>query len=215
MYMWIYKDFVNNHMDDKEYEYRKGQYRQAPRMKGYDYCLAGAYFVTIVSCNRLPLFGNVMDGRMTTNAFGKIAMEEWFKSRSLQPNIRLDQEEFVVMPNHIHGIVHIEDMGGLSRGAASLRPYNSHPNGFKINVPAHSLGAIVRAYKSAVTYHTNSTCESRKLRVWQRNYYDHIVRNSAELEKIRNNIETNPANWNEDRFYPAEQSSEVIFKKES
>lgn len=179
----------------------KNSYRKSHRMKEYDYSLAGAYFVTMVSYDRLPLFGDVVDGHVEVTVYGEIAMEEWFRSTYLRPYIKLHLDEFIVMPNHVHGIVHIEEIAPFARGAASLRPYNGNSCNHSVNVSPCSLGAIIRAYKSAVTYRINSIRNTREVPVWQRNYFDHIIRNDQELVKIKDYIETNPGYWTGDRLY--------------
>jgi putative transposase len=202
--------------------------RRSYRMKGFDYSLSAAYFVTIVTYNRLSIFGDNKSGEDRLNQFGEIAEYEWYRSSNLRPYIQLFEDEFIVMPNHIHGIIHIintnETCRGAalphcpttndkSRGAASLRPYrmlqpsripdqddaslrpSRIPNINSINVTSKSLGAIIRAYKSAVTYRINAIRNSRGSPVWQRNYYDHVIRSETEYQGIWNYIEANPMNY--------------------
>ncbi|GAB4457170.1 MAG: transposase [Anaerolineales bacterium] len=170
-------------------------HRRSIRLKEYDYTQNGAYFVTIVTHQREHLFGRVVNGVMRLNEWGEIARREWFKTAELRPYVALFEDEFVVMPNHTHGI--IWNVGALRRnartgaGAADERPH----------VDAGSLGAIVRAYKSAVTYAINAARETRGMVVWQRNYYEHIIRNEADLNRIRNYIINNPLKWADDNLY--------------
>src|SRR5215203_7297939 len=123
-------------------------HRRSIRLKDYDYSQAGGYYVTIVVQGRECLFGEIVKREMFLNDFGKIADECWRSIPDHFPFVELGA--YVVMPNHVHGIIVITDNG---RGAALLRPYN-HPdindNPHKINVKPGSLGAIVRSYKSAV-----------------------------------------------------------------
>ncbi len=167
-------------------------HRRSIRLKGYDYTQNGAYFVTIVTYHREHLFGEVVNGVMLLNEWGEIARREWFKIGELRPYIELYDDEFVVMPNHAHGI--IWNVGALQRnsptgaGAADEKPH----------VEAGSLGAIVRAYKSAVTYAINAARQTRGMRVWHRNYYEHIIRNDADLKRIRDYIANNPLKWTKD-----------------
>jgi putative transposase len=94
------------------------------RLNEYDYSSPGAYFVTVVTYQRVCLFGEVTDGEMQINIFGGIAKDEWFHTTTLRPYVQLYKEEFVVMPNHIHGIIWIEELNnGNGRGAATLHPY--------------------------------------------------------------------------------------------
>ncbi len=170
-------------------------HRRSIRLKGYDYTQNGAYFVTIVTYQRQHLFGEIVNGIMKLNEWGEIARREWFKTAELRPYVELYDDEFVVMPNHAHGI--IWNIGALRRnartgaGAADEKPH----------VDAGSLGAIVRAYKSAVTYAINAARKTRGMVVWQRNYYEHIIRNDADLSRIRKYIAENPLKWADDNLY--------------
>jgi REP element-mobilizing transposase RayT len=166
-------------------------HRRSIRLKEYDYTQEGAYFVTIVTYQREPLFGEILDGAMNLNPLGEIAQREWFKTAELRPYVELYEDEFVVMPNHAHGI--IWNVGALRRNA---RTTDENPH-----VDAGSLGAIMRAYKSAVTYAINAARQTRGLVVWQRNYYEHIIRNDADLNRIRNYIINNPLKWADDDLY--------------
>ncbi len=178
-------------------------HRHSTRLKGYDYSLPGAYFVTILAYKRCELFAKVVDGQMILNEFGIIAVDEWFKTARLRRNISLYPDEMVVMPNHIHGIIRINSaVTEHCKGAASLRPY-SHSNLPDHNVPPDSLGAIVRAFKAAVTYRINGSGISPGTPIWHRNYYDHIIRDDGELQKIWEYIANNPREWVEDQFNSA------------
>jgi len=163
-------------------------HRKSIRLSGYDYSQAGAYFVTIVAYQRECLFGEIIDGEMNLNDFGKIADECWRSIPDHFPFVELGAH--IIMPNHMHGVIVIHDMG---RGAALLRPYD---NPHKINVKPGSLGAIVRSYKSAVSYRINK--EHNATGIWQRNYYEHIVGNDHEMDNIWRYIESNAARWDED-----------------
>ena len=167
-------------------------HRRSIRLKEYDYTQKGAYFITIVTYRREPLFGEIVDGVMQLNERGEIARREWFKTAELRPFVELYEDEFVVMPNHAHGILWMnDDVGAEHRSAPTDMPH----------VTAGSLGAIVRAYKSAVTYAINAARQTRGMVVWQRNYYEHIIRNDADLNRIRNYIVNNPLKWADDDLY--------------
>ena len=174
-------------------------HRRSIRLKGYDYSLAGAYFITIVTYKGEDIFGEIVDNESRLNQYGEIAKSEWFNTARLRPSVSLYPDEMVVMPNHIHGIMWINQSHDV-RGAATLRPY-PQSNGKLQNVAKNSLGAMVRGYKSAVTYRINAIRNSRGISVWQRNYYDHIIRDEDELRKIWDYIDTNPQNWIEDRLH--------------
>jgi len=149
--------------------------RRSLRLKGYDYAQPGAYFVTICTHRHQPLFGEVVDGAMQLHAFGQIVWEEWFRSAEIRAEIVLFSDEFVVMPNHLHGIVWIVEadnaVGATGRSPLQKRPL-SPPRG-----PApRSLGAFVAGFKSIVTKRINALRGTPGARVWQRNYYEHIIR---------------------------------------
>ncbi len=172
-------------------------HRRSIRLPGYDYTQPGAYFVTICTHNREPLFGRVVNGEMVLNAWGRIVWEEWFRTAQVRPYVELFEDEFVVMPNHIHGIIWIvRDTVGAQRRCAPTKPGGVTPN----NVAPGSLGAIVRAFKSAVTKRINALRGTPGARVWQRNYYEHIIRNERALNAIRRYIAENPQRWHLDRY---------------
>jgi putative transposase len=140
--------------------------RRPLRLPGYDYAQPGAYFVTICTHGHIALFGTIADGTMRLNGRGRIVHDTWLHMRDHYP---IDLDAFVVMPNHIHGIVVI---------GAGLKP-------------APTLSEIVRGFK---------TFSARQIGqpIWQRNFYEHIVRNEAALERIRQYITDNPAQWPSD-----------------
>lgn len=170
----------------------KIHHRRSIRLKGYDYTSAGAYFVTVVTYQRDRLFGDITNEEMRLSGLGKVADECWRSIPEHFPSVELGAH--IVMPNHVHGIIVIHDdgsgAGDRGKGAAMLRP----------NVKPGSLGAIVRSYKSAVSYRANK--ELNMTAIWQRNYYEHIIRNEKELDNIWRYIESNPARWEEDEENP-------------
>jgi REP element-mobilizing transposase RayT len=177
-------------------------YRKSIRLKNYDYSMAGLYFITICTHERLPIFGNIVDGLMQLNDSGKIAHEEWQKTGSIRSNIVL--HEFVIMPNHLHGIIQIV-------GAHCMRPDGMQPNSIHAGQKEHvqqgrmqcapTVGDIIRGYKSAVTKGIKAFGSFSNHVIWQRNYYEHIIRNEAAYLKIADYIETNPQRWQEDTYY--------------
>ncbi len=189
-------------------------HRRSIRVKGYDYTEPGAYFVTIITYRRDPLFGKIengitpYEGNVVLNDFGKIADECWRAIPEHFPTVDLGAH--MIMPNHVHGVIVIRaDESALRlamtdderRGAALLRPYHDNDNPHKINVKPGSLGAIVRSYKSAVSYRINK--EHNATGIWQRNYYEHIIRSADEANRIHLYIESNPAQWDEDDENPS------------
>src|SRR5690242_10133743 len=135
--------------------------RHSIRLHKYDYAQDGAYYITLCTSQRAKLFGQIVDGQMALSALGQIAQQEWLHTPYVRPNVCLDA--FVVMPDHIHAIVVI------------LRRADSTTTcGFRS--PSHTLGAIVRGFKAAVTRQANGIANTNGLSLWQRNYYEHIVR---------------------------------------
>jgi len=169
------------------------------RLKRYDYSQAGAYFVTICTENRECLFGDVIGGKMVLNNVGRIVVDEWIKTVLIRDEIQLD--EWVVMPNHFHGIVWITH--GTVRHCRGDRPVapTIRPVAPTAGPQPRSLGAMVAGFKSAVTKRINESRQTPGAKLWQRNYYEHIVRNENELNRIRQYIIDNPKNWKSDRNY--------------
>jgi REP element-mobilizing transposase RayT len=170
-------------------------HRRSIRLKGYDYTQPGAYFVTFCAYQRIHLFGEVVDGNVILNDRGKIARDEWFKTAELRPYVKLYEDEFVIMPNHGHGIIWIEDdIVGARRRRAPTETIEKFGKPVKGSIPT-----IVRAYKSAVTYTVDKLENQRGAVLWQKNYYEHIIRNERELHNIARYIINNPRNWQLDR----------------
>jgi REP element-mobilizing transposase RayT len=154
------------------------------------------------------LFGEVKDGEMVLNDAGKIARGGWFKTAEVRPYVKLNEDEFVIIPNHGHGIIWIEEeeVGTRRRRvqdweeerARQRRAPTERTENFGKPVKG-SIPTIVRAYKSAVTYAVNAAENQRGAVLWQRNYYEHIIRNDRELNNIRWYILNNPLNWQLDR----------------
>ena len=170
--------------------------RLSLRLKGYDYARPGAYFVTICTHDRVCLFGEVVEGEVVPDIFGSIVQEEWFRSADIRQEIELRPDEFVVMPNHLHGIVWIIHAG------VSMTPVGAHGRAPLRRAP-RSLGAFVAGFKSAATRRINARRGTPGTVVWQRNYYEHIIRDEQALGRIRAYIANNPLQWDLDRENPA------------
>jgi REP-associated tyrosine transposase len=178
-------------------EVSQKHHRRSIRQRGYDYTQSGAYFVTICTVQREEIFGEVVNGEMRLNPLGEIVREEWLKTAEIRSNVELHEDEFVIMPNHVHGIVWIVEslpVGATRRVAPT--------NGSRTLV-ANSLGAILGQFKSITAKRINALRKTSGVTVWQRNFYEHIVRNGTELENIWNYIDTNPLRWQEDQLHPA------------
>ena len=161
-------------------------HRRSIRLKNYDYTQEGAYFITICAHDRLCLFGDIQNGKMRLNEFGKIVETEWIKTAGMRDNVEID--EFIVMPNHLHGIIMILEKAGGKAGRGELTfAHNKH-----LRSPSQSLGSIIRGFKSASTRRINENRNSMNEKIWQRNYYERIIRNYNELDKFRNYILENP-----------------------
>jgi putative transposase len=150
-------------------------HRQSIRLNGYDYSTSGAYFITICTHEREYLFGDIINETMELNAFGDIARSHWQQLSQHHPNIIMD--ESIVMPNHLHGIIVLE----------SLMDYKK------------SISEIIRGFKTFSAKAINKERGLRGVPVWQRNYYDRIIRNELELDRVRQYIINNPRNWDADK----------------
>ena len=163
--------------------------RQSIRKKGWDYAAAGCYFVTINTHHGRALFGAIVNGRAVLSEAGRVAEEEWRKSAVIRKGIELD--EFVIMPNHVHGIVRQKGQEG-QQGLGAPSPYLG---GFGKPV-AGALGTLVGAYKAAVSREMRRRGLIDQARpVWHRNYWDVIVRDGQALAGIRKYIRENPQNY--------------------
>jgi REP element-mobilizing transposase RayT len=182
-------------------------HRRSIRLRGYDYSSPGAYFITICSHNKRFLFGNVADGQMQRNDYGEIVQEEWFRSATIRKEIQLDA--WMVMPNHVHGVVMITPVAAhgyvpgttLARHRAVGHGVGAHSHAPLQRRP-HSLATFVGGFKGAAKKRINKMRGTPGAPVWQENYYDHIIRNEDELNKIREYILTNPLRWAYDRENP-------------
>ncbi|MCK5119821.1 MAG: transposase [Candidatus Latescibacteria bacterium] len=167
------------------------------RLKGYDYSQAGAYFVTVCIEDRECLFGDIVEGEMLANDAGRMVEMVWNQIPDHFPGVAIDG--FQIMPNHIHGIVVIVTDGrgtAYCRGTACRAPTASVEQFGK--PVSGSLSTIVRSFKSAVTKRINETRNAHDAKLWQRNYYEHIIRDENELNRIREYIVNNPMNWESD-----------------
>jgi len=183
-------------------------HRHSIRLRGYDYTQIGAYFITIAThaSRRECLFGGIADGEMRLNELGRVVAECWDALPAHFPNVELD--EFVVMPNHLHGIVVIGDDASAGRGEAffcttkNASPLQPQPSPPSHGTASGSVGAIIQNFKSVSTRKINALRDTAGAPVWHRNYYEHIVRNEKSLNAIRKYISANSANWANDDENP-------------
>ena len=169
-------------------------------MKEYDYSQVGTYFVTICTLARESLFGEIRNGTMCLNEYGTTVDSEWGMAGDKRKDIELDA--YVVMPNHFHAIIFMIDLG---RGTARCAPTNTGDNrnyrkfGKMIS---GSLPVIIRSFKSAATKKINELRDEHGAPLWQRNYYEHVIRNDKNLQQTREYIINNPSKWEFDKENP-------------
>ena len=166
-------------------------------MKDYDYSQNGYYYITICTHDRKCCFGKIINGKIQLSKIGEIVLYEWHRSPKIRHEITLDK--FIVMPNHVHGIVIIDNecMMHPNVGATGRSPLQK-----SIGPPKKSLGAFVAGFKSITTKRINVLHNTPGIPFWQRNYYEHIIRNEDELNRIRKYIINNPLQWETDKNNP-------------
>jgi len=169
-------------------------HRRSIRLPEYDYTQPGAYFVTIVAWQRQSLFGEIIDGQMVINELGKIVAEKWQWLTTQYDYVELGA--WVVMPNHFHGILVFHENG---RGGSRSAP---------TSIKRKPLGGLIGAFKTVSTKHINQLRNTEGQIVWQRNYYEHVIRNEKDLKNITDYIHANPLLWEQDN----EKPSNKIFK---
>jgi putative transposase len=177
------------------------RHRRSLRLKGYDYSQAGAYFVTVCAYGKECLFGEVESGLMRLNGYGEIVASEWIRSAELR--LEIDCGEFVVMPNHFHGIVHI--VGAYGNTPDKHEVAYSHNKGvlpYAPPSPSRNVGAIVRGFKGAASRRINEIRNTPSAPVWQRNYYEHVIRDDADYNRIAEYVANNPQRWMDDSMHP-------------
>ena len=166
-------------------------HRKSIRLKEYDYSSPGEYFITICTKNRECDFGEIVSDNINLSPIGRIAEQCWTEIPIHFTNVELDA--FIVMPNHLHGIIVINPSVGIHNYESLQKHAFQH-------TVRKSLGSIVRAYKGAV----KMICQDKGYSefVWQRNYYEHIIRNDKDLNNIRDYIVNNPMQWYKDEENP-------------
>ena len=182
----------------------KNKYRvESARLHGWDYTSAGWYFVTICTHNRECVCGDVVNDDVELSPLGEIAYQYWAEIPAHHADVEIDA--FVIMPNHVHGVVIIPDRPVETLHATSLHA-TSLPRGAMsaISPRPGSLSAIIRSYKSAVTRWAGLNGYSSF--AWQSRFYDHIIRDEAALSRIRRYILNNPLKWALDENNPAVKS---------
>jgi len=187
--------------------------RKLNRLQGYDYSRNALYFVTSCVQDRICWFGEIWDQQMLLNEYGKIAEQQWYWLAQQYPYVILHQ--FVVMPNHIHGIIEIDDsivdsVVGTGRDLSHLNDDNAIGTGRDLSlrpqsplqpekIKIKSLSELMGAYKTTTSKQIH--CAGLVNFKWQRSFHDHIIRNQASFIRISDYIQNNPANWKEDTFF--------------
>ena len=180
-------------------------HRRSIRLKGYDYAADGCYFVTICVRGGGCVLGKVVDGEVVLSEYGRVAEESWLWLEEQYRFVTLDA--YVIMPNHMHGIVVYGDLDGADGGGgADDGDYASNWGGSRAAATEgnrrKTLGRLVGAYKTVTTKQINVFREAQGAPFWQRNFWEHIVRNERALLAIRDYIRTNPARWEADQLHP-------------
>ena len=174
--------------------------RRSIRLQGYDYTRQGAYFVTICTRNRECLLGDIVEGRMHLSEAGRLAQAVWEDLPHHYPHVQIDV--WVIMPNHMHGIIILTE----ATVGAGLKPAPTVPTRHEpapTTATRHGLSEIVRAFKTFSARRINALHNTVGTPFWQRNYYEHVIRDESALDRIRQYIVDNPARWPEDPENPA------------
>ena len=169
--------------------------RRSIRIKDYDYSKSGLYFITICTKDRECIFGMIIDETMDLNNYGKIVEAEILETCKIRKEIAI--QEYIIMPNHIHLIIEVIDVGAYGIRPTTKNIRNATEQGVShtpLQSPSKTIGSAIRGIKSAVSRNIGYS-------VWQRNYHEHIIRNENSLYKIIEYIRCNPLNWKEDCNY--------------
>ncbi len=176
-------------------------HRQSIRLRSYDYSQPGAYFVTICSLERECIFGEIADGQIGLNALGEIVEVCWHNLPHHYSQLGLDA--FVVMPNHIHGIILLGDARTCGAEADDGHDVGArHASPLRSGTASGSLGAVIGSFKSAAAKQINQMRGTPSALVWLRNYYEHVIRDAHELDVVRRYVKNNPAQWALDEENP-------------
>jgi len=166
------------------------------RLKALDYAENGLYFITICTYQRENTLGRIDQAGVRLSAIGKVVEEEWLRIPMMRPNIELD--DYVIMPNHLHGILIVQDPAGqeFAEKPATNGRTQCAPTEFRRR--PRSLGSIVAGFKAATTSRVSRRFWIEGAPLWQRNYYEHVIRNDADADSLRRYMQANPERWAED-----------------
>ena len=169
--------------------YDPPQHRRSIRLDGYDYTQPGGYFLTLVAHQRRYLFGEVVDGVVNLSPIGKIVEEEWLRTPAIRPEVTLD--DFMIMPDHFHATLFFTETDQTTDSTVFADQKGT--NG--LERPPRSLGSLVAGFKAVTTHRINLIRKTPGEPVWLRNYYEHILRDENDLNRVRAYIRANPARW--------------------
>jgi len=175
-------------------------HRRSIRIPNYDYTQPGAYYITVTSFDRRKIFGQIMEGKVILSEIGSIVLSEWTRIEKRFKKISLGS--FVIMPNHIHGIIIINgrDTGDFVLNS-NIQNLPRVPTGERFGAPVSgSIPTILRSFKSSTTQRCHTEFTKRVPRIWQKGYYEHVIRNSEDMDRISAYIEANPSNWEKDKL---------------
>lgn len=171
------------------------KYRKHIRIPEFDYRAGGAYFITICSVMRLPIFGKIENGKVNLSPIGEIVDSFWKKIPEFSSNCSLDQ--FLVMPNHLHGILMIDNP----------LCYKAFDDNYQPGIKPRSISSIIGSYKSSVTKFCNENYKNHDFypskTIWQQNFYEHVIRNERDLLALQEYIANNPLRWELDSLHIA------------
>jgi putative transposase len=178
------------------------QFRRHTRLAHFAYGSSNAYFVTICVRNRECAFGSIAHDEGSLSRRGSIAREGWLDIPNHHPHVELDM--FIIMPNHVHGILlFVGDVASVGAAPASRPSLATGPR-------SGSLGAVMGSFKAAVTRTINRVRPGTGTGLWQPNYYEHIIRNDWARDRIRDYIDSNPERWGKDAENPASDGTDAL-----
>ncbi len=175
--------------------------RRSIRLKDFDYAAPGGYFITLCTHNRKPLFGEIACGAMLLNECGLAVQAAWGELAGHYPHVTVD--EFAVMPNHLHGILVLGADEENARAARRPAPTNAIRQGVPV---------IVRTFKTFSAKTVNAACNTPGAAVWQRGYFERVIRGDESLGCVREYIRQNPARWADDDENPSSRRFRVSAK---
>jgi REP element-mobilizing transposase RayT len=191
---------------DNDIEKSSPHRKSSPRKRDFDYSQPGAYFITICTQNKMHLFGEIVEEEMILNPIGKIILGCWYDLLKYYSNLELDQ--FIIMPNHVHGIIVIKAPVGTGLALSKYAEKESTKPDSPRAVPTNqTLSNIVGRFKSVSTIQVNKFRSTPGTPIWQRSFFDRILRNENEWNRVRKYILQNPLNWNSDSENPFQRSS--------